>query len=112
VLSDRTRRQPGDIGSALGRLWGKISGKPNENKTMTAQAVDYLRGKSDTTGGAYVARNLADPVPGFKETHLSAQPAPSTVDQTMPQRYLVLAGVSIGYICVMLAVSPVSKSSG
>jgi 3-oxoacyl-[acyl-carrier-protein] synthase II len=27
VLSDRTRRQPGDIGAALGKLWGKIGGK-------------------------------------------------------------------------------------
>jgi 3-oxoacyl-[acyl-carrier-protein] synthase II len=26
VLSDRTRRQPGDIGAALGKLWGNISG--------------------------------------------------------------------------------------
>jgi hypothetical protein len=58
--------------------WGKISGKPSENKTMTAQAVDYLRGKSDTTGGAYVTRNLADPMPGFKETPPITMDRPST----------------------------------
>ncbi|AMN41650.1 beta-ketoacyl-ACP synthase [Rhodoplanes sp. Z2-YC6860] len=32
VLSDRTRRQPGDIGASLGKLWGKISGKLTPGK--------------------------------------------------------------------------------
>jgi len=67
--------------------WSKISGKPNENKTMTAQAVDYLRGKSDTTGGAYVVRNLADPTPGFKESppiSLERPATPIAVSQGAP----------------------------
>ena len=31
--------------------YGKITGKPVEGTTMLASAVDYLRGKGDTTGG-------------------------------------------------------------
>jgi hypothetical protein len=67
--------------------WSKIGGKPSENKTMTAQAVDFLRGKSDTTGGAYVTRNLADPTPGFRESppiSLERPSTPITVTQGAP----------------------------
>jgi len=58
--------------------WSKISGKPSENKTMTAQAIDFLRGKGDTTGGAFIARNVADPTPGFRETPPITLERPST----------------------------------
>jgi hypothetical protein len=58
--------------------WSKITGKPSDGKTMTASAIDYLRGKSDTTGGAYVVRNLADPTPGFRETPPITLERPST----------------------------------
>src|SRR5262249_17488735 len=33
VLSDRSRRQPGDIGAALGRLWSKISSRLQPGRT-------------------------------------------------------------------------------
>jgi len=32
VLSDRSKRQPGDIGAALGRLWSKISSRLKPGK--------------------------------------------------------------------------------
>jgi 3-oxoacyl-[acyl-carrier-protein] synthase II len=58
VLSDRTKRQPGDIGSALGKLWGKISGKLQPGKAAvisgatgaapaTAEERDFLAGHKD-----------------------------------------------------------------
>ena len=59
--------------------YSKLTGKPNESKTTTASAIDYLRGKGDTTGGARRrAQPLADPVPGFKERRLIALDRPST----------------------------------
>jgi hypothetical protein len=45
---------------------------------MLASAVDYLRGKSDTTGGAYIARNISDGPAELKETPQVAIERPST----------------------------------
>jgi 3-oxoacyl-[acyl-carrier-protein] synthase II len=58
VLSDRTKRQPGDIGSTLGKLWGKISGKLQPGKAAvisgatgaapaTAEERAFLVGRKD-----------------------------------------------------------------
>jgi hypothetical protein len=58
--------------------YSKITGKPVENRTMLASAVDYLRGKSDTSGGAYIQRGVADGPAGLKETPQIAIERPST----------------------------------
>src|SRR5262249_5200770 len=58
VLSDRSRRQTGDIGAALGKLWGKISGRlrPGEAAVIsgasgvapaTAEERAFLEGHKD-----------------------------------------------------------------
>jgi MFS transporter, DHA2 family, methylenomycin A resistance protein len=41
---------------------------------------------------------------------MAVQPSPPAADQGMPERYRVLAAVAIGYISIMLAVSPISIS--
>ena len=56
----------------------KITGKPVENRSMLASAVDYLRGKSDTSGGAYIQRGIADGPAGLKETPQITIERPST----------------------------------
>src|SRR5262245_35065227 len=38
----------------------------------------------------------------------SAPAVVASSDEGMPHRYVILAGVAVGYVCIMLAVSPVS----
>jgi len=56
----------------------KITGKPVEGGSILATAVGYLRGKSDTSGGAYIARGITDGPAGLKETPQIAIERPST----------------------------------
>lgn len=69
----------GEVFSSFSQwTYTKITGKPVEGGSMLASAVDYLRGKSDTTGGAYITRGITDGPAGLKDTPQVAIERPST----------------------------------